>query len=64
MKKKKKPKLEISYDHEPESKKFPGKMDVEIVVDTSQWDEYYNGMTEQEKIDYWNKQCKKGEANL
>lgn len=46
------------------SKSYRGKMTTKIVVDTHLWDEHYAKMTEQEKTDYWNKQVKKGEANL
>lgn len=56
--------MKASYKHKSKPKRFPGKMKIEIVVDTSEYDKWYEGLTEREKTDYWNKECKKGESSL
>ena len=40
------------------------KVKIKITYNSSEWDKAYAAMSEKEKIDYWNKQVKKGEANL
>jgi hypothetical protein len=59
-----KKKLKTDYKSDPDSKKYPGKMDVKIVVDTSMYEDWLAGLTEQERTDYWNKQVKKGESSF